>query len=1843
MSTPVTLESRLSRSFPVWRAIALATVWLVAAIGLGTGAPVAAERTLVITEDADYFGRDYDILKDVSLDACKASCLGNQQCTAFTYNASAKWCFLKADFGDLRAFVGAVSGRIVEVSKPKPSVEKDRLAELTFVRSGLIDEARRLAAEIGKHYSANGRTYGELIETGRANSVSGNPAQAAQLFGAALSISADSHDLWLDYARALTNTTPNDWRVRREVEEFSTAAAINGFLRADEVDQRANALFVLGKALEKRRLWRSAIRTYRASLAIRDDKLVRTAYDTVIAEHGFRVTDHTVDSDAAAPRICLVFSYPLPRERDGLTDYLSVRGGEGLSKEVDESQICVDGVEHGKRYHLTLRPGLPSADGEKIERAVNLDIYVRDRAPSVRFAGRSYVLPKGGDAAIPVVSINSEVIEAQIHRVGDRSIARAVTSGTFLRQLSGWEIDQLESETGEKVWQGEIDVTRDLNKEVTTAIPVGEVVDTLKPGAYVMTARAKGDTSESWGPRASQWFIVSDLGLTALKGNDGLTTIVRSLSAAEPVAGTRLRLLAANDEILGEIETDSAGMATFQPGLLRGTGGQRATLLVAEGKDGDYGILDLSTTAFDLTDRGVEGRRAPPPVDVYLTTERGIYRPGETVHATALARDARAKALANLPLTLIFQRPDGVEDTRVTSADQGAGGHVVDLALSPIAMRGTWRLAVHTDPKGPALAETNFLVEDFQPERIDYKLSADVTALDPRQVANLSAEVRYLYGAVAADLAVEGEIMISQSRTLKAFAGYQFGLAQESLETTREPIGEGAGTDDEGRLSLPISLENLPSTTAMLSASLVTRVVDAGGRRVERSLDLPILPSGNRIGVKPLFEEAVEEGGTAAFDVIVVSPEGERVAADKVAWSVVDLRTSYQWYRENGRWSYEPVTVTKRIANGTVSVGTETPARIELPVQWGRYRLEVTIEGDDPIATSVAFDAGWYIAQTSSETPDFLRVALDKAAYKIGETARLNITPRFAGKAMIMVMDDRLIDMKVVDVPEAGTTVDIPVTAEWGPGAYVTASLIRPMDIAAKRMPARALGLAHAAVDVGDRKLAIELDAPETLRPRGTLDVAISVPNLPAGAEAYVTLAAVDVGILNLTAYKTPSPDDHYFGRRQLGVEIRDLYGQLIDRMQGVPGRVRSGGDDSGMRMQATPPTEKLMAFFSGVVRLDADGKAEVSVEVPDFNGTIRLMAQAWTVDGIGHAEKDVISRDPIVVAASVPQFMAPGDRTRLLVELTHTGGLAGPVKYSVRADDKLALTAGTADGEVVLGEGERKEVSVPIEAEIVGDSGLDIVVTTPEGELLTKSLTIPVRATEPPITRRNVVALAARTGRLTLDSELLSEFLPGTGLVNVSVSGAGALDVPGIVAALDRYPYGCAEQITSRALPLVYLDSVSIAAGLGREAEVAPRVQQAVKGVLAKQSSSGSFGLWYPGSENLWLDAYVSDFLTRAKEKGYEVPRLGYDLALDNLSNRLAYASDFERGGEDVAYALYVLARAGRASIGDLRYYADTKIGSFATPLAKAQIGAALALYGDRARGDAAFKTALSDLSRGEDNPQWSRFDYGSSLRDGAALLTLVSEARSQAIDVKRLAEGLAKRRQTMSYTSTQEMAWMLLAANAMIETSAKPDLRVDGAPLSGALFTRFDAERLRGGTVEVENKGEDALDAVITISGVPRVPEPASANGYQIERTYYNMAGELIDIAQIGQNERFVAVLTVTAQNNVRGQLLVVDPLPAGIEIDNPNLLSGGSISALDWLGLSNNAEHTEFRADRFVASVSRDRNAPMSFRLGYIARAVSPGSFVHPAAIVEDMYRPEQRGRTASGRVEVIGPVR
>jgi hypothetical protein len=1704
-----------------------------------------------------------------------------------------------------------------------------------FKRDDLADSAIKLEAQIKGEAGPVGKSGATLRTDADAAFRRNDFRTGLQILSQIAATSPEDGGNWLKLARTIFQIKPSNASEQTFFLERASTAAYIAYQRAANPQDEADALAVLGRALSERKLWRPALDSLRLSLDLREVAEVRGQYEKMRDEHGFRLMDYTVDSDSASPRACFQFSEELAKRTD-FTPFVAQAGTDKPAVSAEEKQLCVDGLKHGERYNINLRAGLPSTVKETLPKSAEFNIYVRDRKPFVHFTGRAYVLPRTGQRGIPLVSVNTPAVKVDVFRIGDRNLINTVIDSDFQRPISRYQLSDLGDERGVKVWSGELATANTLNQDVTTAFPVDQALGDLQPGVYVMTAAAKGPASDDDNQLATQWFIVSDLGVSAFSGNDGIHVFVHSLATTEAAGHAEVRLIARNNEILATRKTDDAGHVLFEAGLARGEGGLSPAMVTVTGEKTDYAFLSLKTSAFDLSDRGVAGRAVPVGADAFVYAERGVYRSNETVYLTALLRDGQGNAVTGGPLTLVIERPDGVEFRRAILPDQGAGGRTLAVPLNSAVPSGTWRVRAFTDPKGTSVGETTFMVEDYVPERLEFDLSSKDKLIKADAPVELKVDGHFLYGAPASNLQLEGDMLVAPASERPGFPGYQFGVDDEQTTSNeRTPIDNMPETDANGVATFPVSLAKPPSSTRPQEAQIFIRLAEAGGRAVERKLVLPVAPTAAQIGVKPLFgANNVAEGDKAAFDVVFAAPDGQTLARDGLRYELLKMESRYQWYRQNSYWEFEPVKSTTRVADGDLAVAAGKPARITLSPEPGRYRLDVkSVDADGPI-TSVQFDVGWY-SDGSADTPDLLETSIDKPQYQSGDTMVVSVNARTAGKLTVNVLGDRLLTTQTLDVKEGTSQVRIPVGKDWGTGAYVLATLRRPLDAAALRMPGRSIGLKWFGIDKQARTLAVNLSPPALVRPNSTLKIPVKLAGLNPGEDAKVVVAAVDVGILNLTNYKPPAPDDYYLGQRRLTAEIRDLYGQLIDGMQGTRGQLKSGGDAGAAELQGSPPTQKPLALYSGIVTVAADGTAEVSFDIPDFAGTARVMAVAWTATKLGRATIDVTVRDPVVLTATLPRFLLNGDHGTLSFDLDNVEGAPGDYIVHVKASGPVKVS-GNAAITAKLAAKQRTSMALGLDAAGAGAAQFDVDIKGPNGLALARHYSLDVKPATQILARRSIRTLA-KGESLTLTSDMFSDLVPGTGGVSLSASQSTALDAATILQALDRYPYGCSEQITSRAMPLLYVNELAAGAHLAQDTEIDQRIKDAIERLLARQGSNGSFGLWSAGGDDAWLDAYVTDFLTRAREKGFGVPDVLFKTALDRIRNSVVNAGEPEKdGGRDLAYGLYVLARNGAAPIGDLRYLADTKLDNLATPIAKAQLAAALALVGDRNRAERVYAAALDSLTP-KPVLEFGRTDYGSALRDAAALVSLASEGNAPKATLTQAVARVEVARALTSYTSTQENAWMVLAARALSKETLSVDL--NGQPVKTALFRSYKAEEVATKPIKITNTGETPVQAVVSVSGSPVVPEPAASNGFRIERNYFTLDGKPVDISKAKQNDRFAVVLKITEAKPEFGHVMVSDYLPAGLEIDNPHLVSSGDTGTLDWIEDGEEPENTEFRDDRFTAAIDRAADSKAVFTVAYVVRAVSPGKYVLPQAYVEDMYNPSRYGRTGTGSVEVV----
>lgn len=1719
---------------------------------------------------------------------------------------------------------------------------------------GLLSSSLAMAFEIPR-YTAQAADYRDSLrahveETGRDSfGVAADWLPRAELHLAAgeLSDAIDSLEIAAGLGEdsyALWSTMTSAWQQYSAGSGETMSAAFNALRTATTDAQRRNALVEIGGLLELRDEYDPAIAAYQAGSDLISDAALDERIAYLQQQYGFRAQWVDVYSDRDEPRACIEFTDPLPLQRSvDLNPYIRLDPAIPFELSIEGYRACLNGLRHGDNYTVTVLAGAPSAEGgQRTYEDFSYSISVDNRDASVSFRGAAYVLPRGGEGTVPVSTVNVDLLDVEVLRINDRNLIDQVVRDRVGDALDGWDVDNIRDNQGERVWQGQMPVERTLNREVTTGLPVDEILADPEPGVYLVVATVNDDDDDYYyDDRATQWVILSDVGLTSFMGADGLHVAVRSLSTGTAMTDVAVDLIARNNQVLGTGVSDAQGMVSFASGLTTGEGGLRPGLVQARVGEADFAFLSLVGAAFDLSDRGVAGRATPGPIDGYFYTERGVYRPGEQVHVTGLLRDASALALHNLPLTVSLLRPDGIEIERRSLSDQGAGSYAYDYDLSASARSGTWTLQAYVDPEAGPVGSVSFQVEDFVPVRIRLGLTSDQDSVRTDGVTTIDVSAQYLYGAAATDLPGEATVLLRPAANpWPQYPGYAFGMVQDSFEPAREPLAFD-NTDATGYSRIYLSLADLPDTTIPLEAVVRASVFDVGGRPVNGSITLPVRTSRPAIGIRPQFDGSVEYESPAGFDVILIDGDGQRIAGSNLHYELVQEQYRYYWWWR-GAWDYEFTVYDIPVDNGELSVSADGAGSLNLPTEWGRYRLDI-FDPQTGAASSVRFTSGWWVSEQQGDTPDTLDIAFDKSSYAVGDVARVAIDAPYAGEMLIVIANDGLIDTRNVTVPDGGTVVEFDVTEAWGVGAYALATLYRAgQDIDPDRGvfgPGRAVGVSWMAVDMASRTLDISMATPEVVRPRETFDLDVAIDGIEPGEQAFMTVAAVDEGILLLTRFQSPDAPDYYYGQRRLGLEMRDLYGRLIVS-EGRRGQLRVGGDGEDDELEdqqsTTPPvrTVRTVALFSGIVTVGEDGLTTIPLDIPDYNGELRLMVVAWTEDSLGSADQPMIVRDPVVSEVSLPRVLAPTDQAEISLSLHNVDGPAGTYHADVRAYGPIAL-AGSGSFQIALAEDERFNGTLVLTADNVGIGDITLELTGPNGFSVNRSWQIAVRPSQAFVTDR-IAGLLEPGQTLLVDNALYDQYLPDTAELAASFSTRPNFDIPGLVRALDRYPYGCAEQTTSRAMPLLYLSEVAEAWGNDDDqpVNVDLRIDQAIGRLMSNQAWSGAFSRWNPyGSEDAWLTAYVMDFLTRAREEGYNVPDLAYQRGLDWLADYVTWYDSRENCRPAAAYGLYTLARAGQADIGDLRYYADTCMERFETPLARGQLGVALADYGDMARSDYAFGMAERPRVTGV-----SLQDYGSELRDSAALVALLAEAGITDERWFEMADAAALDFERSRYTSTQENAWLLLAAHALMEGQESMTLSVDGVtqqPTTSPLDLIPSVSDLENG-VRIGNVGESLVRRTVTVRGVPNGPRPAESNGIVITRTLTRTDGTVFDPATdtLAQNELLVVIIDVVPEGDFSHDMLIVDLIPAGLEIENPRIGDSRGLEDLARdLDLSY-PEHVEMRDDRFVAAI-QSRN---HVRVAYLARAVTPGDFVLPPSFVEDMYTPELNARTGMGRLTI-----
>lgn len=1549
--------------------------------------------------------------------------------------------------------------------------------------------------------------------------------------------------------------------------------------------------------------------------------------------------------------IAVTLSAPL-NPKQNLQPYLEVNRVKGGS--VDGAWILGDdkrvlyfpATQPRTEYEVVVRDGLPGLTGATLQAPVRQTLTTRDVKPAVSFASQGSVLPARLSNGIPVTAVNVSEVNINFHRLKEERIGRFLQAINQSYNNQFYRYDELKN-WGELVYSGRFAFDAPANTVVKKAIAVEDIEALQAPGMYVAVMEEAGSYDYR---RNTTYFVVTDIGLHARVYADSLLVLAQSLSDGKALAGVSISLLDKKGNVLQERKTGPAGDTRFD--LLNKEG---RYLLARDGKQ--MAVLELIGAALDLSEFEL-GQRPQLPQEAFVYTPRDLFRPGEVVDFSILLRNGDGYLEKPQTLNIAVHQPDGQQVQQAILTSQDMGYYHYRFAIPANVPTGNWRFDI-TQLAGGTVSYP-FKVEEFLPERMALTFNhGQQTPLrfGAGDTVRIPVNGMYLYGAPAAGSRLGGSIRVGLLREpLADYKGYVFGNELEA-DVSQEFDLADLFLDDQGNTTVNIE-SRWSSVRSPLQVRLLASLYESSGRPVVRAYTAQIWPGKNQIGVKPSFgTQNPDANSVVEFDLIQVDRDGRLQALDDVQVNLIREDRQYYWEYDDERgwhYSYTEKEYVERSQN--LALKAATGNKVSFNVEWGRYRLEVK-DPHSGAVTTVRFHAGedWYAAWQASQTagtsirPDAVTLALDKAAYRPGEVARLQINSPHAGEAVVLVEAGELLWLKRLTLKNTQGSVDIPVAADWNRhDTYISVVVLRGASRSQQITPNRAFGLVHLPLDRAERRLQVTLNAPDKTLPETRLSTEVQVSDSSGQpfANGYVTLAAVDVGVLNITDFRTPDPFEGFFGRRRYGVDNRDSYGRIIELNEFEKARIRFGGDADLSRGGKEPQSDvQIVSLFEKPVRLDAQGKARIELPLPDFNGKVRLMALAFGESRFGHADQETIVAAPVVTQLGVPRFLALGDRARAVLDVHNLSGRDQTLQVEIgtRAGLKESRSVHTLklaqDGKTTL----------PFELETVYlEQGLIEARISGEGfEPLQRQWTLGIRPAYPAQVREAHLVLEPGA-EAALPSELLRGLHNAGTEMRLSIGNQANLNLPVYIRDLLQYPYGCLEQTSSSVFPYAFATEQNQARFQMSPVSAqqrAERIDAAFTRIAGLQQPTGGFGMWSEdSSEEHWLTVYVADFMLNVQEQGFAVPQGLLERTLARLGEYVNRSGSLfeERYSDDMdhyrfaykAYAGYVLARLNKVPLASLRTLYDRERRHAQSGLPLLHLALALRQAGDQARADQAMKEALVKVRRN----RGYLADYGSPLRDQALMVYLLLKHQVHTDHALALSFELANLLKETRWLSTQErnalfLAGLMLEANSHGAWMAKLGIgdAVETLAQSGMAYRKLEGDGLRRG-VRVQNTGNSRLYVATQVSGYPLQAPEAQEQDYRIRRQYFDPAGRPVSIAQVRSGDLVIVHLEVASKDTAPDSL-VIDFIPAGFELENQNLEHAVKLDdfrvdgkTVDELQSDTAVKHQEYRDDRYVAAVDLRYGRAHLF---YLMRAVTPGQFTVPPPYVEDMYRAQRRG--------------
>ena len=1549
--------------------------------------------------------------------------------------------------------------------------------------------------------------------------------------------------------------------------------------------------------------------------------------------------------------------------------------------------LLVGDFSLGTTYTVTVRAGCPANDENRspVDEDLVRVIDIPNRQPRVAFADQGrHLSPEDGTALVRIDAVNIPKAQITLERLRDANLHALVRASADRWWNNGDPYPERTSElSGPLLGPVEFATAAPLNETRTVEVDLARCLPEGQSPRGIFLARLRhGEHGEYTDD--DRLVVLSDIALTARHSSDRLLVWATSIATARPLAGVRVSLVSTSNAPIAEGTTDEDGTVSL---VCRPDKGDAFFFLVATSGD-DQTYLPLTDSVCNATpsleDPLPEEARwlyDDAKYEAFVYAPRDIVRPGETLPVKAVVRDLRGRLPGTFPVALRLFRPDGREAATTNAPLSALGTLETAFTFAREWPTGLWRVGAFLPGGDSELGALSVKVEDIVPPQIKAAIDAGgKKPLVPGDKAAATLRADYLFGAPCAGLSYDASIRFEAVPFApKGWKEYCFGDAARNADLSRYIGLDRRMLDATGQASLEADVPTDLQPPAALKAVFSATVRQPGGRAVSAWASRPVAPVPWYVGLRRATEDAVEVGSSEDIAIALVSPAGELLATNRaLTVSLERIDRSWNWRRNsNGDWTYESHTDFHPVTNATRTVETADGAATLAQVfpEHGEFRLRVA-DPDTGASTTVdipVVEPGRFWEPAGKPRPFAVTLATDRDAYVPGDLVTLSVKAPFAGRALLTLEGDREWRHRVVELDTPETTLQFPVDDIDVPSLCASLTVLRPDEAAAGDDGAgaprvlRAAGTALVRVVRPERALEVALDAPAEMLPSGRLSVSAQVlsgSRPEAGAE--VTFAAVDEGICSLTDFKTPDPLAWANAPHWRPLWQYDLFRRLLPRLgkgRAVEDSHIGGGAEGGLAKRLNPLGRanrfRLVALWSGTVAADSNGVARAEFDVPEFTGSLRVMAVAVGAARYGSAEHGVLVRRPVTVVPTLPRFAAPGDAFDATVEFHNTVSNRALLRFEAAA---VAGTpaAGAVSETLLLQPGQSAARTVRFHAAREAGVAKFLFRATDESSgsrFYEETVELPVRPAasyetrvlqgvlKPGETFRAADALKGAPAIFGASASLVCSTRP-------SVEFGEALEY------LVHYPYGCLEQTTSSAFPLLYLKDVAegIRPDLFRDTRCREYVRAGIRRVAGMQRYGGCFTLWPDGIEPyVWGSIYATHFLVEAKKAGYDVPD-------DTLKSALGYVCSLlsNTGLPDTpenqclrAYAAYVATLGGRAENARPWTVRLFERRADLPRYARACLAGAL-LSGGRPQ-DAATLLAEQDLLPPDDADYR---DLGgllhSPVRDLALVLSAQCDLDPDAPLAAEAAQRLLARRADdfCRWYTTQENAMALVALGKYFRaTLGAPD---GAAPKGEFRASRRDEPAAFDLAKDFAWNGSDVADAVLrntgdapfryalVIAGVPVEPPAEEVRqSLAVARTFLDaQTGKPLEPGKDGAWE-FAAGDLVAVQLEVRAldgfldQVVVSDLLPAGLEIENPALAT--SEARPGWMDRSESAwtATSDIRDDRLLLFSGRF-DGRQSYT--YLVRAVSVGEFVLPAPEAEAMYNPAVRARGLPGRVVI-----